>query len=80
MTPFIKHTTGELFVCAEHARISAVAVRVEEITSILVDGRLYISVAEAIEFHEESISERELIDFYVRALTSFVRGEWIPHD
>ncbi len=67
---------GELYVYLVDARISEEAARIDDLDLIIdSDRRLYVSVEEAIEWHEESISEREIIVALCRVLLSHLRGE-----
>lgn len=69
MSPYIIHpSTGEPMVSAERAQVSDAAAMAEAMTSVMFRGMLYLSLLEAIEFHEESLSERSLIDELTRAL------------
>lgn len=79
MKPYITHPeTAEPFVSAEYAQISETAIYAEDITSMIVNGQLYVSLLEVIEWHEESIGDKHLIDFLTRALTGIQKGEWHP--
>ncbi len=51
---YIVHpTTGEPLVSAETAEISDSAIVAEDISATVIDGVLYLSLQEAIEWHEE---------------------------
>lgn len=79
MKPFITHPeTAEPYVLASHIGISEQAVQAEDLSAITINGVLYISLTECIEFLEESVDDVEHLEFFKRALTSYVRGDWHP--